>query len=136
MARYVARAGLYSNIRQRVTNYRVEVNTKILDSLDSRTRRRISDATKKTVLDIEGTAKTIAREKDIIDTGFMINSIEGLMISPFLGEVTVGAFYGIYHEFGTVKVPARPFLGPAVDKHKNAYMAAVRQAVREAAAGS
>lgn len=34
--------------------------------------------------------------------------------------VTVGAEYGIYHELGTVKMIARPFLGPAVEQARHA----------------
>ncbi len=31
-------------------------------------------------------------------------------------------FYGLFHEFGTTKMPARPFIGPALEEEGKAVM--------------
>ena len=66
----------------------------------------------------EGRAKTIARDKKILDTGFLISTIQAE--TPKLtgngGEVKIGvaADYAIHHEFGTSKMRARQFMRPAI----------------------
>ncbi len=66
----------------------------------------------------EGRAKTIASEKNIRDTGFLIGSIQAAppVLTANGGEVDVGvaAEYAIHHEFGTSKMAARPFMRPAI----------------------
>lgn len=58
-------------------------------------------------------------------------------IQPAPGEhsqqrrVNVGAEYGPYVEFGTVKMSPRPFLGPAVEKVAEPFHAALRKAMGE-----
>ncbi len=76
----------------------------------------------------EGRAKTIARDKNILDTGFLISTIQAE--TPVLtvggGEVDIGvaADYAVHHEFGTSKMAARPFMRPALLKGKAAIQAA------------
>lgn len=70
----------------------------------------------------EGIAKSIVIDKDILDTGFLLNSIQADV--PVLkvngGEVTIGvaAEYAIHHEFGTSKMAARPFMRPTLIEGK------------------
>ena len=51
------------------------------------------------------------------DTGLLMNSVAGRAafsiqnISPTRLEFGTGVFYGKFHQFGTVKMVARPFLG-------------------------
>lgn len=44
------------------------------------------------------------------------------------------AFYGLFHEFGTSKMAANPFLRPAMDEQKDAAVAAVRRELQKALA--
>lgn len=40
-------------------------------------------------------------------------------------------FYGKFLEFGTSKIPARPFLGPAYERHKNEVLEIMKNKLRE-----
>ena len=55
-----------------------------------------------------------ARGAAPVDTGFLKNSIN-FEVSDQMAIVFVGAEYGIYVELGTVRMGARPYLGPAVE---------------------
>lgn len=55
-----------------------------------------------------------ARDMAPVDTGTLVKSIQLRMGKGGLeAEVKVGAFYGGYVEFGTVKMRAQPFFVPA-----------------------
>lgn len=56
-----------------------------------------------------------AKLKAPVDTGFLRNSIQATPKGAFEWNVTVGAEYGAYLEFGTVKMSARPYFTPAVE---------------------
>lgn len=70
-----------------------------------------SKAIRKTALDIEGDAKTRAP----VDTGALRNSIGVTMNGPLAAEIGPTVHYAAYLEFGTYKMAARPFMGPAFD---------------------
>ena len=53
-------------------------------------------------------------EQDLIDTGFMLDSHEVVEADGGV-EMRVNADYAGYVEFGTSKMPARPFVRPAMD---------------------
>ena len=91
-----------------------------------------------------------------VDTGFLKNSIYvvtskssdygsggGTNLLPPVeaplddktAYIAVGAKYGIYPEMGTVHMPARPYLGPAVEAVRpgfEAALGAIEQKMREA----
>lgn len=75
-------------------------------------QKRVNQAVAKAAADVEANAKTDAP----IDTGWLRNSIGMLQRGEADWMVGVGASYGRYVEFGTYKVPARPFLMPAFEK--------------------
>lgn len=70
----------------------------------------------------EGRAKRIARDKKVLDTGFLISAIQALPARATVngGEAKIlsAAEYSIYNEFGTPKMAARPFMRPAIDEGK------------------
>lgn len=103
-----------------------------LDRLDENVKKLLSAMVAKAAHDVVYEAQAKVVELDLIDTGFMLSSIEALQISEFHWQVTVGAFYGIYHEFGTRYMPARPFMGPAADKVMPDFWAAVSQVFQKA----
>jgi HK97 gp10 family phage protein len=41
-------------------------------------------------------------------------------------------FYGRFHEFGTSHEPARPFLGPAYERHKKEALEIIKNELRQA----
>lgn len=40
-------------------------------------------------------------------------------------------FYGLFHEFGTVKMPAQPFMGPALEEDSKEVMNTIAEVLRE-----
>lgn len=50
----------------------------------------------------------------IIDTGAMLNSVQGVIESPTMGAVTVGVGYAVYVEYGTRYMAGRPFFQTAI----------------------
>ena len=64
----------------------------------------------------------------LIDTGAMLNSVS---VTPLPNGAEVGprVEYAAYHEYGTVKMPARPFMQPALDEKRAEVERMVRDAV-------
>ena len=60
--------------------------------------------------------KNNIRSENIIDTGALLNSIDSGMITPDTAYVRDGVSYGVYNEFGTYKMAARPFFTPAAEQ--------------------
>lgn len=88
----------------------VEVNNlpRIRKSMATNAARIVAKA----ALDIEAIAKTRAP----VDTGNLANSIRARKISDTRWRVEVGAEYGLYVEYGTVRSGPRPYFMPAVDR--------------------
>lgn len=66
-----------------------------------------------------------AKDRAPVDTGFLKNSIAARQEAPLAWVVEVGADYGIYQEFGTRRMAARPYLIPAVEQVRPSYIAAM-----------
>ena len=66
--------------------------------------------------EIRDEVKKNIKSQNIIDTGFYLNSIESGVHSPDTAYVKDGTTYGVYQEFGTRKMAARPHLIPAAEK--------------------
>lgn len=98
---------------------------KIIAGLEPQARAIVAKA----ALDIQAHAQGRAP----VDTGTLKNSIRARQIGgngatgSVRWQVTVGADYGIYVEYGTVHMAARPFLTPAVDAVRPAFLAAMKQ---------
>lgn len=95
--------------------FQIFIDIAALDSLLARTNNlqplleRVGDTVKKEVV------SNIVR-KSIIDTGALRDSITHHVTGPRTVEVSDGVSYGVYNEFGTYKMPARPFFVPAAMK--------------------
>jgi len=100
-----------------------------LPGLPAEARRHLSQAVRKAAHDIEARAKT----KAPVDTGALKASIKARAVDQLTSEVVVGQSYGLFQEFGTVRMAARPFLRPAVEEVGPAFEAAAGQAIEEAA---
>ncbi len=84
---------------------------------------------RKTAMDIEGDAKAAAP----VDTGNLRNSIstsvEGDGRSGAMSaEIGPTAEYGVYVEYGTSRMGAQPYLGPAFDRRVAGYTGALASA--------
>ena len=89
-------------------------------------RPRAGRLVRKAAADITASAQMRAP----VDTGFLRNSIHWTQAGELTAIVTVGAEYGIYVEYGTRKMRAQPYLGPAVDTVLPQLRAAIREIVR------
>ena len=65
--------------------------------------------------DIAEEVRNNIRQKNIIDTGDLLGSIESGLHSDEVAYVRDGVSYGVYNEFGTYKMAARPHLIPAAE---------------------
>lgn len=92
---------------------------------------------RKTAKDVERTAKGLAP----VDTGNLKSSISTSDLRAMTtsgsveAEVRATAEYSVYQEFGTSRMAAQPFMGPALDKHSPAFEEAMAQIVARAVSG-
>lgn len=66
----------------------------------------------------------ISRPKSNGDTRYVLIGIDKSDISLI--------FYGKFHEFGTSREPARPFLSPAYERHKSEALDIIKNELRQA----
>jgi len=77
---------------------------------------------KRTAFDIEATGKVNAP----VDTGNLESSIS-TDVDGLTAEIGPTAEYGGYVEYGTSKMDAQPYMGPATDRHAPAFESALGQ---------
>lgn len=99
-----------------------EVKVK-LSSASKTVRPLVQAAVAKSTRQVEADAKALAP----VDTGTLRSSIAAT-ISGMTGEVTPGANYAIYQEFGTSRMGAQPFLFPALERQAGPFTEAVKNA--------
>ena len=117
--------------------------SKIADAFDE----AISQVVRKCAFDLQGNMQATIRANNQVDTGFMTNTIYvrthdestyGNIMQPVkkgqhaLEEVEAppdnktayvadAASYGWYQNYGTTKIPARPFLEPAIETTRPSF---------------
>ncbi len=80
----------------------------------------------KAAADIKADAQLMAP----VDTGNLRSSITyetQVGADAVTGEIGPTANYGVYVELGTVKMAPQPYLGPAFDRHSDAFEGALGQ---------
>jgi HK97 gp10 family phage protein len=93
----------------------IKLDTRRLDAMARGLKTNTSNALARTARQVEATAKMNIIAKDIIDTGAMLNSVTTTQQSEGVYWVHDGVEYGVYHELGTHRISARPFMVPAVE---------------------
>ncbi len=68
-------------------------------------------------------------EPPATDMGNLVNSIASDRVKPLLHEVTVGAEYGAYLEYGTVRMAPRPFFKPSFDEERDDFQRDVNRLI-------
>lgn len=101
----------------------VEVVYNKLPQISAAMRPKAEAIVAKVALDIQAGAQGRAP----VRTGTLKNSIQAKRIGPMHWEVWVGVDYGIYVEKGTRHMGAQPFLRPAVDGVRGAFLQAMRK---------
>ena len=80
---------------------------------------------------VEARAKVICVEKDIIDTGATMNSINAKESGEMVWRIGPTTEYAPFLEFGTVHMRARPFMIPALEGESPKFTEAIRQINKE-----
>jgi HK97 gp10 family phage protein len=114
---------------------RVRVVSNDLPRIAAAVKPQVALAVSKAAHDLEGHAKLNVVNRGLVDTGNLLRSIAATKHSELVWFVVVGATYGIYHEYGTRFMPARPFLLPAAELVRAAYLAAIAEAVKRGTGG-
>lgn len=65
-------------------------------------------------------------EAPAVDEGNIFNTTKAAEVNETTWVVAVAADEGVWMEFGTRTVAPRPFLGPALEKHRAAFEAAIK----------
>lgn len=87
---------------------------------------RAEAAVAKAAADIEAQAKARAP----VDTGLLKNSInQPPTDDPLRRVVESPVHYSVYQEYGTHKMPAQPYMTPAVEMVKPSFEAAMRRLI-------
>lgn len=95
---------------------RIEVDTTELDRLLQQMPERREDILDTVAAKIEASAKKNIVQHDLIDTGDLWGSIHWWTPQPGTRSIGDGVEYGIYHEMGTSRMIARPWLVPAFER--------------------
>lgn len=96
----------------------VTVETEIIEDWIPELIVRVNSTARAAVMATADAIRDSAKANAPVVTGYLKDSIESNSLAiGYEAEVTVGAEYGIYVEFGTRFMAAEPFLGPAFEEH-------------------
>lgn len=79
----------------------------------------------KTAADVEGAAKAFAP----VDTGYLRSSIQAQSTGQLSAVINAGADYAVFQEYGTRYQTGTPFMVPAAEQVRPAWIAAMGQIV-------
>lgn len=105
--------------------------TRVLDQYEARVRRAVIQVIATFALAVEAGAKRNAP----VDTGNLRATIRTdleRLATDLVALVVAGASYAAFVEFGTSRMSAKPFLFPALEAERRAFLRAIRRAVRSA----
>jgi HK97 gp10 family phage protein len=109
---------------------RIHVKTHITSDLFAQIAKQFhneaSQVVRKTTLDVEAGAKRLAP----VDTGLLRNSIQSLMEGDLTGVVFTNTEYASHVEYGTHKMSAQPFLTPALEAERYAFIRGLQTILR------
>lgn len=97
-----------------------------LPEMSAQLRERTSQLVRKTAFDVEARAKAIVP----VRTGNLKNSIQTDFENDLTAVVGTAVEYAPYVEFGTSKRPPRPYLAPAAEAVRPAFIAAAKELLR------
>lgn len=89
--------------------------------------RKLNAAVREQVFATQRDVQTNIQKYGLIDTGLMLNSVQGTMTGQYSGEVTVSAQsgkgfpYPAAQNFGTRYIPASPFFSDAATKAEGEF---------------
>jgi len=84
----------------------------------------------------EAAVKIKIRELNIIDTSNLVGSItHDLRSSTETVRIGTNVEYAVYHEFGTYKMAARPFLRPTIEEEKPEFRSIIKYHLQKGLSG-
>jgi HK97 gp10 family phage protein len=116
-----------------MTTYTIKVDTQqaskiIADRLNVKVPKILGESVKTTTDKVASTAQSICP----VDTGELRSSIKAEKVSEFEGRVIATAEHAPFVEFGTYKMQAQPFLGPAAEQHRTEFVRDTKSKVKSA----
>ncbi|MFA7295790.1 MAG: hypothetical protein WC211_01225 [Dehalococcoidia bacterium] len=82
-----------------------------------------------------GEARLNIRDQGAIDTSYMVNTTRARRLGRFMWSIGTAAFYGVFIEYGTIRMAARPWLMPAMGHAWQLLEQILRAALPDAANG-
>ena len=103
----------------------IKIDTKVLDRMTAEMRPKAAGIIEEHGIGIASEAAQNAP----VDTAALRNSIlsESGMTGELQYTIQDGVEYGIFQELGTSKMAAQPFLVPAVERRRHAFVAAFKE---------
>jgi len=98
----------------------------VKDELQRRSRRALGRATTFGA----GAVRQEITAQDLIDTGNLLNSIDGQIVASDRGRVATDVFYGIYLEYGTRFMPAKAFMRRGMEQDADKIRRLIRATMR------
>lgn len=81
-------------------------------------------------------ARLNIRDVGAIDTSFMVNTTRARRLGQYLWSIGTAAMYGIFIEYGTVRMAARPWLTPAYNEAVALFDSLLRNALKALPGGT
>lgn len=114
-------------------NREVRAYRQQLQSASRKAENQARVVVRKTAFDISRDAKAIAHQKfSDKATGATANSIAPRFVGPLEVEIGPSTYYAVFVEFGTSRMAAKPFMGPAADRHEGPFAEAMAAIAGEA----
>lgn len=86
-----------------------------LQALKAQVGPRTEEALDTLAVKVQQDAQANIRSQGLIDTGRLFNSIAIQKVGKAVRRIGTAVYYGVFHELGTRRNPARPWLRPARD---------------------
>jgi phage gpG-like protein len=112
---------------------RIVVKSNRLRAIGRQMHRELGKAVAETAFVVEGNIKANIVEKDLIDTGALLNDILAEKESDLTWFVTTSREYAAYPEYGTYAMAARPYFTPGVEAARRFFRDRCRDAIRKVA---
>lgn len=100
----------------------VEIVFNQLPAIRAELQPKASAIIRETTHSIASAVKEKIVEHDLIDTGAMLGEVATSFPSAMEGIVYDPAEYWVHHEYGTVHLPARPMVQPAVSAAEGPFL--------------
>ncbi len=97
---------------------KVQLDTTRLDALTKQAQARAETAVRDTAFQVQVTAQALVP----VNTGALRDSLVAEQRGPLIWVVHDGVDYGVAVELGSARVRARPFLTPAVESQRAAFI--------------